>query len=348
MLLARSGGDGAESQPGPAAELGPAELAGQRLVAGWDGSRPPRGLRRLVASGGVAGVILFADNIGSRRATRRLLRDLQGIERPAALADPLLVMVDQEGGQVRRLDGPPVAGAAEIGSRGSEFAREQGRATAEYLRELGFNVDLAPVLDVARPGGAIEREERAFGSDAETVVATGVEGFAAGLREGGVIATAKHYPGIGAARTNTDEAAQTVALPEGELEAVDEAPFAAFVDVGGEIVMLGLAAYRGLVERPAAFSPKVVEGELRGRLGFEGVTITDGLGAAAAAEFGDPRAVALAAERAGNDLLLYSDWRAARDARRLFTRMLAAGELPDDRFRASAERVLGLRSGLAG
>lgn len=332
---------------GPAAGLDAASLAGQRLIAGWDGETVPRGLRRQIRSGGVAGVILFADNIRSAAGARRTIRRLQRLPRPAGLEAPLLVMVDQEGGQVRRLDVPPAESAAEIGARGQEYAFAQGRRTGEALSRLGFNVDLAPVLDVARPGSAIEAEQRAYADDAAGVIAAGVEGFAAGLRDGGVLATAKHFPGIGAAKVNTDRAAQRIELPEGELEEVDEAPFAAFVDSGGELVMLGLAAYEGHSERPAAFSPKLVQGELRGRLGFEGVTITDGLGAAAAAEFGEPRQVALAAERAGNDLLLYSDWRAARDARRLLARRLRRGDLDSERFGTAATRVLALRDSLA-
>lgn len=349
MLLVGPG-DGPDSDAeshGPVAELDAASLAGQRLIAGWDGEAVPRGLRRQIRSGGVAGVILFADNIPSPARARRTIRRLQRLPRPAGLEAPLLAMVDQEGGRVRRLDAPPVESAAEIGARGQEYAFAQGRRTGEALSRLGFNVDLAPVLDVARPGGAIEAEQRAYAGDAAGVIAAGVEGFAAGLREGGVLATAKHFPGIGAARVNTDRAPQRIELPDGELEEVDEAPFAAFVDAGGELVMLGLAAYEGRSERPAAFSPKLVQGELRGRLGFEGVTITDGLGAAAAAEFGDPRQVALAAERAGNDLLLYSDWRAARDARRLLARRLRRGDLDSERFGTAAARVLELRDSLA-
>jgi beta-N-acetylhexosaminidase len=247
---------------------------------------------------------------------------------------------------VSRLDGPPTSSAARIGERGADFAREQGRRTGEHLAEIGFNVDLAPVLDVARAGGAIDREQRSFGSDATTVSELGVGGFAAGLREAGVAATAKHFPGIGMVETNTDFAAQRVALAEATLRGVDEVPFEAFVDAGGELVMLSLATYSAFADRPAAFSGKVVTGELRERLGFEGVTITDGLGAAAAAAFGDRPRVALAAVAAGNDLLLYSDWRAAREVHRLLTRRLRRGEVERGEFERAAERVLQLRAAL--
>ena len=143
-------------------------------------------------------MVLFADNFPSRAAGRRLIAGLQAIRRPPALRDPLLVMVDQEGGLVKRLGGAPTASAREMGARGAAFSREQGRRTAANLRDLGVNVDLAPVLDVARPGGTIAATERGFGATA----AAGRRDrgpFAAACR-GGVAATAKHFPGLGAAR----------------------------------------------------------------------------------------------------------------------------------------------------
>lgn len=348
VALIRSGGeDPPPLEPEAPERFGLGQLAGQRLIAGWDGTSPPRGLRQLISSGGIAGVILFEDNIASRKQARRSIEGLQAIKRPDGLGEPLLVMVDQEGGEVKRLPGPPSSSAEVIGARGHSYALEQGARTAESISGVGFNVDLAPVLDVARPGSAIERERRAFGEQPEQVIAAGADGFGAGLQSRGIAATAKHFPGLGAAKTNTDFASQRITLSLEELRATDEAPFEAFSRNGGDLVMLSLATYPAFADRPAAFSAKIVTGELRERLGFEGVTITDGLGAAAAQEFGPPREVALAAIKAGNDLLLYTDWRAARQTAGLLRRRLRAGRLSRAEFEPSAERVLALRARLA-
>ena len=348
------GGDGGEQAPSaseadrPVTELRLDRLAGQRLIAGWDGFVPPRGLIQLVRRGQVAGVILFDDNIPSRGAARRSIAELQSIDRPGGLGAPLLTMVDQEGGQVKRLDGPPSASAAEMGARGQGFARHQGARTGRSLASAGFNVDLAPVLDVGRPGSAIEDEGRAFGGRPGPVIAAGVGGFGDGLRSRGVAATAKHFPGLGAAETNTDFASQEIRISKRKLRRHDEQPFEAFAAAGGELVMLSLATYPAFSSRPAAFSREIVSGELRGRLGFEGVAITDGLGAAAAQAWGERGEVALAAVDAGNDLLLYTDWRDARDVGRLLTERLRERRLDRDDFEVSAERVLDLRQALAG
>jgi len=111
-------------------------------------------------------------------------------------------------------------------------------------------------------------------------------------------------------------------------------------------VMLSLATYTAFSDRPAAFSRQIATGELRGRLGFGGVSITDGLGAAAAQAFGSDGEIALAATGAGTDLLLYTDWREALSARNLLRDKLAGDKLDRGDFEASAGRVLALRSGL--
>lgn len=335
--------------PEPVApELSSAQLAGQRLVAGFQGADVPRGLERMIARGRIAGVILFAENVDGEAQIRRLVDSLQGIRRPDGLSMPLAVMVDQEGGLVERVPGPPSASAEEMGERGSGFARRQGRATGRSLSSLGINVDLAPVLDVARPGGAIDGEQRSFGRTPSRVIDVGVDGFAAGLRRGGVAATAKHFPGLGAADVNTDDAAQEISISRGRLRAVDEAPFAAFSDAGGELVMLGLATYPAFSDRPAAMSRSIATGELRRRLGFAGVSVTDSLDAAAAIALGSRSKVAVAAADAGSDLLLYGDWRTARKVSKPLRRGLASGELERGQFEASVERVLALRRGLGG
>jgi beta-N-acetylhexosaminidase len=342
--LALSGGGTGEGPAAgtAAAGLTPGELAGQRIVAGWEGPTPPKGLERMIRSGSVAGVILFDDNVGSEGSTRRTVAKLQRLAPDSA--GPLLVTVDQEGGLVKRLPGPPDVSAEEMGALGPGYAREQGRAAARSLRSYGVNVDLAPVLDVARPGGAIDNEQRGFGTSPSQVTRAGVGGFAAGLARGGVAATAKHFPGIGMIATNTDFASQEVRTSKGELRRTDEPPFEAFSEAGGELVMLSLATYTAFSDRPAAFSRSVVTGELRNRLGFEGVSITDGLGAAAAQAFGSDGEIALAAVGAGVDLLLYTDWREARSAHRLLRDRVRTGRLGRDEFELSADRVLALRA----
>lgn len=346
FAIGASLGDGSGATPGPASRLPPSQLAGQRIVAGFSGREAPGPVKRMIRRGELAGVILFSANLPDRAGARRLVRRLQVIPRPPGLRDPLLIMVDQEGGLVKRLPGPPVVSAEQMGRRGAAFSRRQGRATASSLRDVGIGVDLAPVLDVARPGGAIAETERGFGSTASRVVATALP-FAAGLREGGVAATAKHFPGLGAARENTDFAVQRIDLSRRALRAVDEAPYRRFVEQGGTMVMLSTAIYPAFSPRPAAFARPIATGELRARLDFEGVSITDALESAAVRAFGGPAKAAVVAARAGTDLLLFADFRAAAKARRALVEGLRDGRLDRAGLERSVERTLDLRRDFA-
>lgn len=343
FVLGAALGDGQAPRRSVADTLPAPQLAGQRLVAGLGGAGVTPRLRAAIRQGRLAGVVLFAEDLPSRAAARRLIAALQRIPRPPGLRSPLLVMVDQEGGQVKRVSGAPTASAAQMGARGAAFSREQGRRTAANLRRLGVNVDLAPVLDVARPGGVIAATERGFGATAARVEATAIP-FAEGLQAGGVAATGKHFPGLGAARENTDFASQRIDLAASELRRVDEAPYRPFVAAGGDLVMLSTAVYPVFSSDPAAFSPAVATGELRDRLGFEGVSITDALETVAVRDFGGPAKAGTAAAGAGVDLLLFTALGPAEAAGRALVAGLRAGRLDRGEFEAAAQRVLDLRA----
>jgi beta-N-acetylhexosaminidase len=332
-------------QPNPASLLSSRQLVGERLVAGFPGTSVPAPLRQMIRRGELAGVILFEENLPSHAVGRELVAELESIRRPARLRDPLLVMTDQEGGLVKRLGGPPRASARQMGAAGAPVSRAQGEATAANLRGVGINVDLAPVLDVARPGGTIAATNRGFGSTAAAVTAASVP-FAEGLQAGGVAAGAKHFPGIGAAAENTDFAVQRINFSKRTLRAVDERPYRRFAAAGGKLVMLSTAIYPAFSPRPAAFSRSIAGGELRDRIGFDGVSITDALESVAVRDFGGPAGAGLAAAAAGTDLLLFTDYRAATLAGRALRRRLEGRPAVRPEFVASVDRVLRLRRSL--
>jgi beta-N-acetylhexosaminidase len=336
-------GDTGASGPGsrPAA-LTLRQAIGQRFVFPYAGLEPPPQLVRRIARGEAAGVILFGRNVRSTARLRQTLDRLQRVRRPeGALGAPLLVLADHEGGPVRRLPGPPEAAAAD--TRTAAAAEANGRAAGHLLRAGGVNVDLAPVVDVARAGSALETERRLYGRDPATVARLG-RAFAAGLRATGVAPVLKHFPGFGAATVNTDDGAARVDLPLSTLRRVDAAPFAA---VDAPAVMLSTAIYPRVDPRPAAFSRRWVTDELRGRLGFKGVTITDDLQTPAVARFGSPAQLAFFAVRAGVDLPLFAQSYAAADAAaRGLERAVRSGALPRSQLAAGAARVLAWRAAI--
>jgi beta-N-acetylhexosaminidase len=325
--------------------LSAAQLAGQMSIASFIGTSPPAGLRERIRQGRLAGVIIYTANVSARAALASTVRSLQAIPRPAGLGAPLLILIDQEGGEVKRISGPPRDSAAVMGRRDSTHTvLAEGAATALNLRAVGANVDLAPVADVGRPGSLEERQFRAFSRDAGTVGRL-ADAFTQGLQSRGIAATVKHFPGIGVLPQDPDATLQRVSLSRAELRRVDEAPFATAVAGGAEIVMVGNAIYPALARGPALLSEAIVSGELRGRLGYRGVILGDTLTTPALAGLGSPQQLVTMAAGAGIDLMIFDGSDATNvsfiDA---LARAAAGGSLARARLEASARRVLALRA----
>jgi beta-N-acetylhexosaminidase len=334
----------AATPAGRSPTLTPEQLAGQHVVFPFAGRTPPRALLARIRRGEAAGVIFLGSNLGTPAQVRALTRRLRSIPRPPGLDAPLLLMVDQEGGSVQRLPGAPTRGAPAMAATGDPaVARAEGRATATTLRAAGMNVDLAPVVDVVRPESALHAEGRGFGFSARSASRFGAA-FVRGLTAGGVAATAKHFPGYGAAASNTDEGPVQIDVPLRELHAVDRPPFRAAIDAGARLVMVSSAIYPALSAQPAVLSQRVIEGELRKALRFDGVTISDDLQAPA---FGSPSGAALRATAAGIDVLLFArTYAGAARAAAALAQAIRTGALDRAALDASLRRVLALRRSL--
>ena len=272
-------------------QLSTQQLAGQRIIYAYAGLKPPTSLLSATRAGEAAGVIFFAPNVSSASQLRGVIAQLQR----AALASPLhtrlLMLTDQEGGEVRRLPGPPALSEKQIGqsANGAALAASAGAGAGANLSSAGVNVNLAPVLDVyRRSGNFIDEFQRSYSSNPATVARLGAA-FIGAQQHKGVAATAKHFPGLGAAARsqNTDLRPTKLNLSLATLRAIDEVPFKSAIGAGVKLVMASWATYPALdPSRPAGLSSKVIGGELRGRLGFKGVTITDGIDAGAVTPFG--------------------------------------------------------------
>ncbi|HEY9243547.1 MAG TPA: glycoside hydrolase family 3 N-terminal domain-containing protein [Streptosporangiaceae bacterium] len=343
--------------PGLVSRLDASQLAGQRVIYSYRGLTPPPTLLRLIRHGEAAGVIFFAGNIASPGQLAAVTRELQQANlSPANPAHvPLLLMTDQEGGVVRRLPGPPLLSEKQIGQSAGPAAqaRQAGTGAAANLRRAGLNVNLAPVLDVYRSAGDfLDQYGRSYSRDPRQVARLGAD-FITAQQAGQVAATAKHFPGLGAATRpqDTDLRPVTLGVPRAGLRGVDELPYQAAIAARVKLVMLSWAVYPALdPARPAGLSPAIVQGELRHRLRFRGVTITDALGAGALARFGGIGRRGRLAALAGMDLLLCSGHQVAEGEQALAG--LAAGyhsgQLSRAAARAAVARILVLRGSLPG
>jgi beta-N-acetylhexosaminidase len=333
--------------------LTPRQLAGQRVVFSYPGLTAPAALLQQISAGQAAGVIFFGENISTEAQVASVIRQLRQAQRRSPVKSPLLLMTDQEGGLVRRLPGAPALSEKQVGAAAhpAAAASSAGTGAGRNLAGVGMNVNLAPVLDVYRaPGDFTDQYQRSYSSHAAAVTACG-KAFITAQQRAGVAATAKHFPGLGAATAaqNTDTGRVTLAVSRSSLRATDEAPYPGAIAAGVKLVMASWAIYPALdAARPAGLSPAVIQGELRGRLGYRGVTITDAIEAGALAAFGSYAQRAVLAARAGMDLLLCSarDVSQGRSVVTALAGALGSGKLDAGGFSAAARRVTVLRNSL--
>ncbi len=358
-VIPGSGSPRRPSRPDPTQDLvsslSAKQLAGQRVIYSYAGLTPPASLLARVRAGEAAGVIFFADNISSPDQIRRVTTELDEAARHSPIKEPLLLMTDQEGGQVRRLPGPPDASEKQIGASADPVAAASraGAGAGRNLTAAGLDVNLAPVLDVYRTqGNFIDQYGRSYSGSPSEAARLG-SAFIGAQQGTGVAATAKHFPGLGAAATSedTDTAPVTLNVSLHDLRSVDELPYRSAIKARVRLVMVSWATYPALdPDHPAGLSQTVVQRELRGRLGYVGVTISDALEAGALRAYGGTSNRAVLAAGAGVDLLLCA-------AQRVDEGSTAAGALAaalrDHRlsrpaFAAAVDRIVSLRSSARG
>ena len=246
-----------------------------------------------------------------------MTRDLQR-EALAATGRPLLIAVDQEGGRVQRLKAPftIIPPARELGMTNTpEEVERLARQVAQELALVGLNVNLAPVLDVAR-SPACPLWDRAYGSDPEHVARYALAAIR-GYMSGGIIPVAKHFPGLGDTMVDSHEVLPLAQSGDAERQ-VDLLPFRQVVAAGVPMVMTAHLQVPEWDARPATLSPVALQDWLRGRLGFAGVIITDDLEMGGISTNLPVSQGAKEALTAGADLLLIcNNWQAAWETARL-------------------------------
>lgn len=289
--------------------LTPLQQASQRVIWSYSGLSPPSTLLSNISAGNVAGIIFFGGNIGSNLSAVVKQLNAANILSPVQL--PLLLMTDQEGGEIRRLPGAPTLSAKEMGAATDPATESstQGTAAAKNLLSYGLNINLAPILGVYRASGDfLDYYERSF-SESASVVTSASTAFIEAQQSNGVAATAKHFPGLGAAlhTQNTDSVPVTLNLSNATLRSIDEVPYSSAINTAKvQLVMPSWAIYPALSSLPSGLSSYWLQTELRGRLGFQGVTISDAIEAGALASFGTYGQRAVLAANAGIDLVLAS------------------------------------------
>jgi len=321
---------------------------GRLFMAGIPGTTLDAETAALIRQYGLGGVILFSRNIVDPQQLAVLCNDLQDSAMKSH-GIPLFISVDQEGGRVARLREPFTSfpGNTAIGEdpqpvdRAVEFAR----VTAEEMSLVGLNMDLAPVVDVLRGEPEKHLEGRTFGHDPGKVALLG-RTVVTELQEKGVMATAKHFPGLGRTTLDPHRQLPTIHADYKEIEQVNLPPFIEAIAAGVSAIMSSHAIYPALdPDHPATLSRRILTGLLRETMGFKGLLITDDLEMGAIKKGWGVADGAVASFEAGADILLIcQDQKMVLEAISMLKEKVIKGEIGLHRLQQSLDRIMKAKS----
>jgi len=321
------------------------DKVGQLLVPTVPGRTAADGGASLVRRYHVGGVIYFGSNIGDAAQVAALSAGLQQAARSQPPHLPLLIGTDQEGGIVSRLAGVTTIFPGQMAAgatRDPALVRAQDQATGTAMRVLGINLDYAPVADVnvdpANPVIGI----RSFGAH-PTLVSAMTAAAVDGFHQAGEATVAKHFPGHGDTDVDSHTGLPVIHHTLRQWWRIDAPPFQAAIRAGVDEIMIGHIKVPALDDSglPASLSPAIVTGLLRGRLGYQGVVVTDSLQMAGVLQGHTPAQVAVQAVQAGCDqLLMPGDPGVAYHA---LLRAIRHGQIGQARLDAAVARIVSLK-----
>jgi beta-N-acetylhexosaminidase len=317
------------------------KMAGQMVVCSPEGAGTDTQLVRLIEGNQVGGVILFRRNCPDADRVRMLIDAMQ---RRAHI--PLLVMIDQEGGRVRRLTESvfELPSARDLAQLPEARVDHEVGLLASRLSELGINCNLIPVLDVdSNPDNPVIGD-RAFGRDGDTVWRYAKVILDAQARHG-VIGCGKHFPGHGDTDKDSHLELPVVRHDIARLQAVEIEPFKKAVAADVPMLMSAHVLYPALdPDEPASLSRPILTDLLRGELGYEGVVVTDDLEMKAISGRYPTEELTRRLVEAGNDLLLVCHtYSLAQEIHRSLVRLVERGDISELRLKTSYDRILNLK-----
>lgn len=323
------------------ADLSLAERVGQLFMGGVEVDSNPAFVPAALADARVGSILLVGQATEGADVVSTAIERGRAVAGSPGGAAPI-VAVDQEGGQVQHLKGPgfeQMPSAAEQARRPPEELRALAGEWGADLRSAGVDLNLAPVADVVpesigsanEPVGALGR---GYGPDAGAA-SEHVAAYVAGMADAGVASAVKHFPGLGKVHGNTDFSSGVVDTATTR-DDPDLATFHAGVEAGARFLMVALATYTEIhADRRAVFSPTVIDGMVRGDLGFDGVVISDDLGVAREVSSVPPGRRALDFLRAGGDIVIVAG---TPDTLLTMVDAVVAEAESDASFRASVDR----------
>lgn len=320
------------------ASMSQTEKLGQMVMIGIQGTKVDDDSLYMLNQYHMGGVILFDRNMDSSEQVKQLTSDLQAQSNEKV---PLFIGIDEEGGDVVRMAEKltPPPSQKEIGSTGDiEQARTWAIKTAKSLKDMGINVNFAPVVDVG------SNDKRSYSTDANTVIDF-VRAATKGYQQENIIYSLKHFPGIGKGKVDSHVDSSNIDVVKEVLMTEDITPFKTIIDENDPndyFILVSHLKYPALDEEyPASLSSKIMTDLLRNEFGYKGIIITDDMEMGAVANHNDFRSIGVKAVKAGADIVLVChEYEHQQEVYLGLLDAVNSGEISQERIDESVKRII--------
>ena len=314
------------------------EKLGQMVMIGIQGTKVDDDSLYMLNQYHMGGVILFDRNMESPEQVKQLTSDLQAQSNEKV---PLFIGIDEEGGDVVRMAEKltPPPSQKEIGATGDiEQAKTWAIKTAKSLKDMGINVNFAPVADVG------SNDKRSYSTDTNTVIDF-VRAATKGYQQENIIYSLKHFPGIGKGRVDSHVDSSSIDVAKEVLMTEDIIPFKTIIDENDPndyFILVSHLKYPALDEEyPASLSSKIMTDLLRNKLGYKGIIITDDMEMGAVANHNDFRSIGVNAVKAGADIVLVChEYEHQQEVYLGLLDAVNSGEISQERIDESVKRII--------
>lgn len=320
------------------ASMSQTEKLGQMVMIGIQGTKVDDDSLYMLNQYHMGGVILFDRNMDSPEQVKQLTSDLQAQSNEKV---PLFIGIDEEGGDVVRMAEKltPPPSQKEIGATGDiEQARTWAIKTAKSLKDMGINVNFAPVADIG------SNDKRSYSTDANTVIDF-VRAATEGYQQENIIYSLKHFPGIGKGKVDSHVDSSSIDVAKEVLMTEDILPFKTIIDENEPndyFILVSHLKYPALDEEyPASLSSKIMTDLLRNELGYKGIIITDDMEMGAVANHNDFRSIGVKAVKAGVDIVLVChEYQHQQEVYLGLLDAVNSGEISQERIDESVKRII--------
>jgi beta-N-acetylhexosaminidase len=326
-------------------ELSIQEKVGQMIIIGMDTNYITERIKTMIVKYKIGGIILYRKNFNTYQEMLTLIRELKQLNKENKL--PLLIAIDQEGGRVNRMPKEilNLPSANQIATKcGVEDVEKSAEIIGKILKQSGYNLNFAPVLDIKRFKNKHAIGDRCYGENKEEVTKYGIA-FMKKLQEQGIIPVVKHFPGHGATKKDSHYFLPVIKEPIEHIEKEDMYPFEQAIKSGADAILVGHLLIKNVTGKyPASLSKKFIGKTLRMKYRYNGLIITDDIKMKAIKFIYGPDLAVRKAFEAGNDIIVFRLNK--KEEKRVIEKIVSLvqeGKIKEGRINRSVKRIIKMK-----